>query len=345
MVRLVLLRLLESYFRRWFLYPLPIFLFVAVALLSSLRAKPTFVALGALYVQKESLLATLTSIQNTGFAWVTPAQATVDEFKELIQTDSFIRAIIRQTDLESSMNGGDEAVSRIIADTRRSIWAQPLGNNLIQVGAIDGKGPLAEQMAKALVEAYIQWRISADQEESASAQAFFEDLVQTYQADLEAAREEQHAFLEEYPDPVRGDRSTAEQVQMNQLQAAVNEANMRLTNAIEKLESAKLALAQSESKARQSYRLLDVPRAPPKVESSKTKLVMNLVIMAVVGLILGGIGTAGAALLDSSYRFPIDVQSGLDLPVLAVVPDVAGKAPKRSAQSAKAGRKEQEVQK
>jgi capsular polysaccharide biosynthesis protein len=313
---------------------------VAVSLFSTLTAKPSYIALGAVYVQKESLLASLTSIQNTGFAWVTPAQATVDEFKELIQTDSFIRAIIKQTDLESSMNLGAAEVSRLIANTRAAVWAQPLGNNLVQIGAVDEKGPLAEQMAKALVEAYIQWKINSDQQESTSAQAFFENLVQTYQADLEAARQEQQTYLTDHPDPVRADRPTAEQVEMNQLQATVNEANMRLTNAIDKLDSAKLALAQSDSKARQTYLVLDAPHVPTQAPSSKTKLVMNLVIMAVVGLILGGIGTAGAALLDSSYRFPVDVQNGLNLPVLAVVPDVAGKA-----RSAKAGRKEQEAQK
>jgi capsular polysaccharide biosynthesis protein len=314
---------------------------VVVSLFSTLRAKPTYVALGAIYVQKESLLASLTSIQNSGFAWVTPAQATVDEFKELIQTDSFIRAIIKQTDLESSMALGADEVSRVIDSTRRAVWAQPLGNNLVQIGAVDEKGSLAEQMAKALVEAYIQWKINADQQESTSAQTFFENLVQTYQADLEAARQEQQTYLTDHPDPVRGDRPMTEQVEMNQLQATVNEANTRLTNVIDKLDSAKLALAQSESKARQTYLVLDTPHAPPKAESSKTKLVMNAAIMAMVGLILGIIGAGGAALLDSSYRFPVDVQNSLSLSVLAVVPDVAapGQAgPKR------AGRKMREAQ-
>lgn len=342
MVRLILLRLLESYFRRWYVYPLPILLLVAVSLFSTLRAKPTFVALGAIYVQKESLLASLTSIRDSGFAWVTPAQATVDEFKELIQTDSFIRAIIEQTDLNSSMNQGADEVSTVIDRTRKAVWVQPLGNNLVQIGAVDQKGPLAEQIAKALVEAYIQWKINADQQESTSAQVFFESLVQTYRADLETARQEQQTFLIDYPDPVRGDRPTAEQVQMSQLQAAVNEANMRLTNTIDKLDSAKLALAQSDSKARQSYLVLDAPHVPPKVESSKTKMVMNLVIMAIVGLILGIIGASGAALLDSSYRFPIDAQNSLNLPVWAVVPDMEARD---TSKPAKAGRKEREVKK
>jgi len=335
MVRLVLLRLLESYFRRWYIYPLPIFLLVAVSLFSTMRAKPSYIAVGALYVQKESLLASLTAIQNTGFAWVTPAQATVDEFKELIQSDSFIRAIIQQTDLESSMGQGEDAAGRVIAKARSALWAQPLGNNLIQVGAVDEKGPIAEQMAKALVEAYMQWKINTDQQESTSAQTFFENLVQTYQDDLDTARQDLQTYLEDNPDPERGDRSTVELMQIDQLKASVDEANMRLTNAIDKLDSAKLALAQAESKAQQTYQVVDTPHVPPTAGASKTKMVMNLAIMAVVGLILGLIAAGGAALLDTSYRFPIDVQNGLSLPTLAAVPDGTGRG---KSGAAKAGR-------
>ena len=342
MVRLVLLRLLESYFRRWYIYPLPIVLLVAVSLLSTMRAKPSYIAVGAIFVQKESLLATLTSIQNTGFAWITPAQATVNEFKELIQTDSFIRAIIGQTDLESSMNQGPDAVSTLINNTRAAVWAQTLGDNLVQVGAIDEKGPLAEQYAKALVEAYIQWKINADQQESTSAQAFFENLVQTYQTDLDTARQDLQNFLADNPDPERGDRPTTEQLQISELKVAVDAANQRLTGTIDKLDSAKLALAQADSKTRQTYLVVDTPHLPPTIRSSKKALLMSLVTMAVVGLILGIIGAGGAALLDSSFRFPVDVQSSLNLPVWAVVPDMAARG---KSKPAKAGRKGREAKK
>jgi capsular polysaccharide biosynthesis protein len=342
MVRLVVLRLLESYFRRWYVYLIPIFLLAAASLLSTLRAKPTHIAVGALYVEGDSLLTSLTAIQNTQYAWITPAQATVNEVKELLQADAFVRAIIQQTDLEASMTQGEEEVRRIINNKRGEMWALPLGNNLIQVGAVDEQEALAEQLAKALIEAYVQWKISADQQESTSAQTFFEDLSQSYQADLEAAQLDLQTYLEDHPDPERGERPTAEKMQLDQLQAAVGEATARLTGALDKLNSTKLALAQAESKARQAYQVVDVPHLPPYAGTSKMKMIMNLMIMAVVGLILGLIAAAGAALLDTSYQFPIDVQNGLNLPTLAVVPDVAGRG---KAGTAKGGRKGREAKK
>jgi capsular polysaccharide biosynthesis protein len=342
MIRLVLLRLLESYFRRWYIYPLPIFLLIAASLFSTMRTKTTYIAVGALYVQGQSLLTSLTAIQNTGYAWITPAQATVDEIRELLQADAFVRAIIQQTDLEASMGQGDDAALRVINSKRGEMWAQPLGSNLIQIGAVDEQGALAEQMAKALVEAYVQWKISADQQESTSAQTFFEDLTQTYQADLDMAQQELQTYLSDHPDPTRGERPTEEKMQIDQLQATASEANSRLAGALDKLNSAKLAQAQAESKARQAYQVVDTPHVPATAGTSKKKLLMNMVIMAVVGLILGVIGAAGAALLDTSYRFPIDVQNGLNLPTLAVVPDAAGRG---KSGSAKGGRKGREAKK
>jgi hypothetical protein len=332
MVRLVILRILESYFRRWLLYPLPIPLLLVLAIVSSMGAKQVFISRGALYVQNDTLLGSLTSIGNSGgFAWVTPADATSDEFKELRLTDAFIRAVIKQTDLEAKMSSGEETVNKIIQEVREAIWIEVLGKNLLLIGAVDEDAKIAQQLAAASIEAYIQWKITADRNESASAQTFFSDLVTGYRAELAQARQDLDSYLEEHPDPVRGDRPLIEDIQIKRLEEAVGAAAMRLSNTIDKEDSAKLALAQSEGKARQTYLVIDTPAQPLKPETAKKDLIMKVVMFAVVGVILGVIGVIGAALLDGSFRFPIDVRHGVDLPVLALVPDVSspGKKPKR----------------
>ena len=52
-------------------------------------------------------------------------------------------------------------------------------------------------------------------------------------------------------------------------------------------------------------------------------------IFVVVGVVLSIMGILGGALLDRSHRFAIDVRHTLDLPVLALVPDVAEKKKKK----------------
>jgi hypothetical protein len=50
---------------------------------------------------------------------------------------------------------------------------------------------------------------------------------------------------------------------------------------------------------------------------------MGPAIFVVVGIILTIVCIIGGALLDRSFRFPLDVLTSLDLPVLALVPDIS----------------------
>jgi hypothetical protein len=51
-------------------------------------------------------------------------------------------------------------------------------------------------------------------------------------------------------------------------------------------------------------------------------MIMQLAVFTAAGILLSVIGIAGTTILDRSYRFPLDVQHRLQLPVLAVIPDI-----------------------
>jgi capsular polysaccharide biosynthesis protein len=337
MVRLVLLRLSESYFRHRWLYLIPLVLMLTLAAYSFLTATPVYISRGVLYVSRESFLASLTSIQDIGFTWLTPAQITVDEFSELLQTDAFVRSIVLRTDLEDRMSRGPASVAETIAHAREALWVQTLGNNLALVGAADEWPQLTQQLVNAAIEAYIQWQIQSDREGSAAAQAFFAGLIKTYQSDLDLARQEMETYLIQNPLPLKGDRPESETLQIEQRQADMDLASSRLANALDKEEEARLALAQAESNARQTSLILDAPPLPTVSErSTKTELINSLVYL-VVGVVLSVVGVVGGALLDRSVRFPIDVRHGLDLAVLASVPAPTARRRQRSRPARRAG--------
>jgi len=73
---------------------------------------------------------------------------------------------------------------------------------------------------------------------------------------------------------------------------------------------------------RQSYVVIDSPKVPDKPEISRKQIALQLAVFLLVGVFLSGIGVTGAALLDRTFRFPIDISQGLNLPVLTQVPDV-----------------------
>lgn len=320
MIQLIVLRLLESAFRRWFLWLIPVVLMAAFAGVRFFTATPVYISLAAVYINKQSLLASLSSVREDGFSWVTPAQATVDEFAELLKTDAFMRSVVQLTDLEEKMHEGSRAVADTLIEAREAVWVQTLGKNLLMVGAAHERPGVAQQLAAATIEVYIRWKINTDLEESTAALRFLEELAERYRVDMEAAEEELRAFLESHPTPVRGDRPAGEEVEVERLQRALDIAVGRYTKALDDLESTQLAGAVAESKVRETYLLLDAARLPHSPQRSKKSALIESAVFVVVGLFFGVVGVVGAALLDRTIRFPEDVRIALELPVLGVIP-------------------------
>jgi uncharacterized protein (TIGR02284 family) len=325
MMRLVILRILETYYRHRWLYLLPILVLTMAGIAAVLLAKPNYISRGVLYVQKGSLLATLTSVRQDTITFITPAEQTAEEIMDLLETDAFVRAVVRQTNLEPEMAEGPRAVRQLMRDVRKAVWATDQGDNQVMVAAAYEDAETAHQLATATIETYMQWRINADRAESAAAQAFFTDLIVSYQADLDEARRELEAFLEAYPEPLRGVRPTTERVQLARLESAIELATTRYANALDKEEDARLATAQAESDVRQSYVVIDAPVLADEPERSMRELAIQIVIFMGAGLILTAAAIAGGTLLDRSFRFPVDVHHHLELPVLAQVPGPAAR--------------------
>ncbi|MCP5094970.1 MAG: lipopolysaccharide biosynthesis protein [Chloroflexi bacterium] len=324
MVRLVLLRLLESYFRHRWLYFIPVVLLTAAGIASELLKEENYIAGGVLYVQQESFLATLTSVRDSSVSWwITPAEATVNEINDLLRTNAFMRAVIQNTDLEGNMSQGQTAVDDTIQEARESVWIANNGENQVTINAAHIDAQIAYQLVNETIDNYIQWKINTDRAESEVAQLFFNDLTNEYWLELEEVRDELEQYLIEHPAPLRGDRPDTEILEIERFQGELQMAGTRYARALEKDENAQLALAQTESDVRQSYFLLDAPRMPDEPATSLKDMAVNLVIFTAVGGMLSVIGIVGSAVLDRSFRFPIDVTQIVNLPVLATVPNGA----------------------
>jgi len=324
MLRLVIFRLFESYFRHRWLYLLPIVIMVGIGGYYLATAKPSYSARGILYVQNESYLASLTEVRETsGGWWISPSQATTNEIYDLIQTDAFVRAVIQQTDLEANMSQSRSSVDRLFSDTRQAFRFSPLGDNQVNITVSHENPRVTYQLVNAVIDVYLNWLNNAQRGEGIAAQDFFFDLIIDYEADLELASQAMKEYLEANPLPVRGDRPEIEQIEVNRLQSAIDLASVRYANALDKEENIRLSLAQIESDVLQSYQFIDAPRLPENPNVSIKQLAMNMGAFVVLGIILFIVAVIGGALLDRSFRFESDVTHLLDLPVLTIVPDVS----------------------
>lgn len=319
MVRLVLLRLFESYFRHRWLYLLPIVLMGVAAAVYITLMPATYEVSGTLYIQNGNLLSSLTDIQKDGFSYVTPAQATMGELYQLLNAKAFLRAIVQKTDMEAKMGQDEETIAKTIEEAKDAIWLQELGNNLVMVTAQHEMPRIAQQLADGTIETYIQWKINLNREESVAAQTFFTDLIKTYQAQVAPARQALDNYLRTHPKPLQGDRPDEESTDIKRLQSTIDSAEERLKRAEDQEESARLALAQAESTVRQSYFVVDAPSRPLTPERSKKELFVTLFMFIAAGFGISFLGIIGGALLDDSLRFPVDVIHGLQLPVLTMI--------------------------
>jgi capsular polysaccharide biosynthesis protein len=198
-----------------------------------------------------------------------------------------------------------------------------VGDSIIEISVKNNDPKLAQQLATAVIEAYSLWKLNGDRQESAVAQAFFASVIPGYQDDLQKVRDQLETFLKQHPNQLRGERPAEEQVEIDRLQAAVASSATRVENALEKEESARLSQTQAESSVRQDYLLIDAPIVPSKPETSLKERATGPAIFIIIGFLLSLGSVIGGALLDRSFRFPLDVLSNLNLPVLALVPNVS----------------------
>ncbi|MCU0489994.1 MAG: hypothetical protein MUD01_00185 [Chloroflexaceae bacterium] len=325
MVPRVTLRLLESYFRhRWLhLLPLCIMALAAVAYLAS----PVYISHASIYVRKETLLDTLNQVRQLrdeglvggGTLQVsTPALSTVNEFKELVGTEAFVRAVIDQTDLRTRMTMGPREVDRTIRLYRESFFVETEGDNLVRFYVEAETPELAYQMASATATSYRAWKISRDVQEGTAATDFFSEVVKPYEQDLVNARKALEDYLAVRPAPVVGDRPVEEELQIKQYNDAIDLANERLRSILAREESARLALSQTERDVDQTYVVVDSPRVPERAETLLDRWMYPTVFLS-VGLLLSILSAVMLLVLDKSFRVAADVVQELELPVLAQV--------------------------
>lgn len=321
MVRIAILRLLESYFRHRWLYLVPILLLTVAGGFYLLTAEDKYIASGVLYVQNDSYLGSLISVRDPSFSWSTPAQASSGQIMDLLRTDAFTRSVIEDTSLESKMSQGEQIMFETIEEVRESIWTSPIGSNQVKIYASNESPGIAMELSESVINRYIQWQINLDRVQSGAAEDFLEELVSTYEAELTQVRNNLEEYLVSHPAPLRGDRPDSERLEIDRLQSTLQMANQRYDGALDKQEEARLATSQAEADIRQTYFVVDSPQLPRSPSTSLRETAMTGIIFVVVGVIFTGVGIVGAALLDRSFRFPSDVDQLLALPVLSVVPD------------------------
>ena len=322
MIRLVLLRVIDSFFRHWYLYLLPIIISAVASGFFAYTQEPAYTSSGTLYVQGESLVASLNDLPGTtANLYVTPADVYVTQAGSLLHTEAFLRSVVKGTPLEPDMNVGSEKVGQVINDINKNLRVEKVNDNLVAFSATAKSPTIAKQLASQIAESYVLWKLNSQRQDSIAAQDFFGSLIEPRQQELDDARKALETYLSNNPAPPRGaDRPALQTLQIEQLQTKIKTAEDRVNELRSKDDSAKLAQVQAERNLRQTYLILDAPQEPLTPTNGVTKRIQSNILFLLVGIALSILGVLGAALIDPSLRFPIDVRNRLFLPTLGMPP-------------------------
>jgi uncharacterized protein involved in exopolysaccharide biosynthesis len=312
-------RLLETFFRRWWLFLLPVVLFTGLGLTIVRDRGTSYHAAGVIQVNRDSLLNQITSVRNqTTFGFDSPATYTARQVNTLLDTDSFLDSVVKDAGLTDSLTSG--ALTR--HDVRRAVWAAAQGDELVVMNASARDPELSYRLAGATIKSYLQWEIDSSVTQSQSAEQFFESLLVPYQKRLDDARGALASYVSAHPAAGSdADRPADEQVQIASLTEAVSRADDQLSTARSSLSAAQIANAQTSSDVAQRLRVVDNPLKPTAPDPHRKKDAVTLMMFMILGSIVAGAALVMATLLDRSVRYAEEIEAHLEVPVLAMVPN------------------------
>jgi len=312
------LRLLETFFRRWWLCLLPVVLLTVLGVTSAVSAKSKYFSHGVLYVESETLLSKLSGTDSAANgAYLTPAQDADARLSSLIGTDKFIRSVIDQAGLSDAVNGGLLTLDQV----RGSIAVSPTSANTLQVSGSSLDPQVAFAVANATIDSFKQWVIDASLTDSSTAEQFFNSLAATYKTDRDAKKAALDKYTSTHLEPVIGTRSQTDQAEFDRLNNDFKAADAQYNDSLSKAADARLASAQTRSNVDGRLRLVDVPAVPTVSSFSKVTLVLQLALFVFLGLALSVIVVFVGTIADKSIRGADEVRRRLGVPVLAVVPE------------------------
>lgn len=315
----IIVRLLETFFRRWYYYLVPFAAIVGLGL-SNVSSTPTeFASAGVITTSNQSLLSELTEVgTRTPFTFETAASLTSRKIASLMGTDDFARRVAVGAGVDAALETGVITLDEI----RFAITTYPAGDELLTVRATTIDPELSRRLAQSTIDTYINEVIDVELTQANTAETVLRARLDRHQSELDDARAALAVYVRDHPEPaLAGERPFDEQVTIDQLSTTVDRANLQFAETINQYEAAQLVTEQTQADIDQRIRVVDAPLTPlvpePKLRTTVLKMVLFTILGSLVSIALVAVVTA----LDHTVRREADIEAQAGLDVVATVPD------------------------
>jgi uncharacterized protein involved in exopolysaccharide biosynthesis len=309
-------RFLGTFFRGRRLYiPVLLLLLAATVLGTYYLARTQYEATARIWVDKPALDNVLAPNSPSGYL-ASPGQQQADKLTQLLQTDSFVVAIITNTRASGQLRS-DPDRDRVIKDVRGKLAVTPFGSNTVKI-AYTGSDPiLCQQMVQSTIDQFRAWDLTARVEQSAIEREFYQKQLQIYKNQVDAATKRAGDFQRDHPYP---DPSSPQYLELQGLQRELESARALLNATSAKIEQANAADSLSDTSRQYEFQILDAPTVPDRPAARLLRLAeyLALGLVASFGLILCAV--AFATWQDTTIRNGDDLQRLTRVPLLDAIP-------------------------
>jgi uncharacterized protein involved in exopolysaccharide biosynthesis len=292
--RLFITRLLETFFRRWWLFLIPIVPFIALGVFTVVNKGDTYRSSAVLLVSRDSPLSDIGSFGGNDFGGNTPAGYTSAQIMNVLSTEKFLDSVIQEAGLDGAVTTGAITPEEI----RSSIWAAVAGDELVSVNASTDNARLSFELVQATIDSYASWEA---------------DIVRSEIENLEVLRNARQELVDEAAASLDPDAVERAQDELDQV-----------TTAIDNAESVLVVYEQGGAGR------LPVVDAPTEAAGPDPKLRDAAITMALyggLGLLVAAATLVVATLADRSVRYGDELEQRLHLDVLAAIPDSRSPTP------------------
>jgi len=309
-------RYLGTFYRGRRLYlPVLLLLIAATVVGTYYLARTQYEATARIWVDKPALDNVLDPNSPSGYV-VSPGQQQADKLTQLVQTDSFVADILKNTNASARLESAPER-DRVVKDVRSKLAITPFGTNTVKITYAGSDPVLCQQIVQGAIDQFRAWNLTARVEQSAIESQFYEKQLQIYQDQVNAATKRVDDFQRDHPYP---DPSSPQYLELQGIQRELESARALLNTTRTKIEQTNAANSLSDTSRQTEFQVLDAPTVPNRPAATLTRLVeyLALGVLASFGLILCAV--AFATWQDTTIRNADDLRRLTQVPLLDALP-------------------------
>ncbi|MEO5722918.1 MAG: hypothetical protein ABIQ39_06605 [Ilumatobacteraceae bacterium] len=310
-------RLGENLFRRWPLFIVPALLLLGLGVYRAKDLPKKYESVGTINVASTTAISQINSINSPSFGYETPSSKTARDINQRLGSQAFAESVADGAGLKTIIASGGLTLNQM----RSYLSASSSGDNVLRISATTDYPDLSEKLASSLITTYVAYVLDVETSQYTAAATFIQGNLTTYQTAAAAAQKKLDDYIAQHPSPAIGGRPDDQALTIQRLSSALDTAQKQVVDTQSKLDTANLAVKQSQVDITQRLQVIDQPKLPSSPQPIMKKRVLLVGIFLIIGLLVAGGALLVVAVLDRTVRTSADLDGVPgDLHLIGTVP-------------------------